>query len=92
MKEEEEITPSQKKKYWARFTSSFLNSVNSCSSNIVGCYSPDGDHCEKPIEMGIKPNLAVISVFEEGKDKGKELFVFDFTIFISLKKKLRHGS
>jgi hypothetical protein len=71
-KRQEQSVPSQKKTYWARMNNTFLRCVGSTSNSIVGCYAPDGDHCEKPIEIGIKANLAIISLFEESKDNENE--------------------
>ncbi len=71
-KRQEETKPSQKKTYWARMNNTFLRCVGSSANNIVGCYAPEGDHCEKPIEIGIKANVAIISVFEENKDNEKK--------------------
>jgi hypothetical protein len=34
--------------------------------------SKEGDHCEKPMEIALKSNLALISVFEESKEEGKQ--------------------
>ena len=50
----------------------FLSTASSCGSSIVGCYAPDGDHCEKPIENAFKINAGMVSLFEESKEKGKE--------------------
>jgi len=41
-----------------------VNSANCCGKSIVGCYAPDGDHAEKPIENSLKSNLGFISVYD----------------------------
>jgi hypothetical protein len=67
-----EPTSSKFRSYWVRFNNTFFRTASTSSNQIVGCYAPDGDHCEKPLEIGMKANAAMISIFEESKEKGKE--------------------
>lgn len=71
-KRQEHLKSSQRKSYWARMNNTFLRAAGSSSNSIVGCYAPDGDHCEKPLEIGLKSNLAILSIFEENKENPTE--------------------
>ena len=64
----------------AKFSSNFFDCVSSCTSSFSGCYVANGDHCEKPIEVGINLNASFISIYgykvaeqqNKGKDKEKK--------------------
>jgi hypothetical protein len=62
---EQTLIVSQRKEYVARFSLSSLSTFSCCGPQIVGCYAPDGDHCEKPLEIGLKSNQALLSIFDE---------------------------
>lgn len=62
----------EKKRYWVRMNNKFFSTASCCSSNIVGCYAPNGDHAEKPLEIALKSNVVMISLFEESREKGKK--------------------
>ena len=45
------------------FTTRFLQS-SLCCSKVMGCYAPNGQHSEKPMEVGIRSDQGFISVYE----------------------------
>jgi len=54
-------------KYVANSCFAFEGS-NDHYDSIVGCYAPNGDHAEKPLENGLKVNAKFISVYEDDPD------------------------
>lgn len=42
--------------------SSFFGITETCGSEIEGCYAPNGSHCEKPLEMGLRADALVLSL------------------------------
>jgi len=63
---------SQKRRYRARVNNSFLKTASVSGRDSVGDYSPNGDHCEKPLEMALKSNVAILSLFEMSDDAEKQ--------------------
>ncbi|KAH3732495.1 hypothetical protein Pelo_16673 [Pelomyxa schiedti] len=61
-------TPNNQATYRVRLLTTFLQTAACCNSNIVGCYAPDGDHAEKPLENSIKANVAFASLEEKKGD------------------------
>jgi hypothetical protein len=43
---------------------SFLDCMSCCGSNIIGCYAPNGEHCERPLEIGMRHDSAIISIYD----------------------------
>eukprot|EP01105_Mastigella_eilhardi_P007821 TRINITY_DN194_c5_g1_i1.p1 TRINITY_DN194_c5_g1~~TRINITY_DN194_c5_g1_i1.p1 ORF type:complete len:1733 (+),score=377.66 TRINITY_DN194_c5_g1_i1:121-5199(+) len=48
--------------YRVRLLTAFLQTCACCGRAIVGCYAPDGDHAEKPLENALKANCAFASL------------------------------
>jgi len=46
----------------ATLVGSFFGCAATCSGSIVGCYAPSGDHCQKPLEAGLRANVMFIAV------------------------------
>lgn len=61
-----------KAKYRVKLLSTFLQISDCCTNSIVGCYAPDGDHAEKPLENAIKANCAFASLSED-KPEAQEM-------------------
>lgn len=40
------------KSFKAKVNISFLDCAACCGPQIIGCYAPNGDHCERPLEIG----------------------------------------
>jgi len=74
-KEQETIQPSLVKNFVVRLQTSFSQLMDACGEQVVGCYSPEGDHAEKVIEIALKANAGLISLYEEidGQENPKEL-------------------
>ena len=36
----------------AKINTKFFDCASCCLSQIIGCYAPNGDHCERPLEIG----------------------------------------
>eukprot|EP01114_Cavostelium_apophysatum_P014686 TRINITY_DN3869_c0_g1_i2.p1 TRINITY_DN3869_c0_g1~~TRINITY_DN3869_c0_g1_i2.p1 ORF type:complete len:1254 (-),score=367.64 TRINITY_DN3869_c0_g1_i2:254-4015(-) len=63
-------SPGEKSKFYIELNRSFLKCLGTCSPNVVGCYAPDGEHCEKVVEIGLKANSAIIGVYQDaGEDE-----------------------
>ena len=77
------ILKKKKKGYWIRFNNTFLRTCCTCPIQIVGCYSPNGDHCEKPLEIALKANQAIISLGETKTNsiQGKTNILYPFFLF-----------
>ena len=41
-----------------------LNTALSCGTGIKGCYAPNGAHAEKPVEIGLRSDGTVLSLYE----------------------------
>ena len=46
------------KTFTVKINIKFFDCASCCGSQIIGCYAPNGDHCERPLEIGKK--LALI--------------------------------
>ena len=38
--------------FTAKINMKFFDCAKCCLSQIIGCYAPNGDHCERPLEIG----------------------------------------
>jgi ribosomal protein S18 acetylase RimI-like enzyme len=72
-RQQEKFEVPQKRHYWCRLNNTFFNKAACCGKSIVGCYAPDGDHAEKPIENALKANVTFISLFDESKENSRQL-------------------
>ena len=41
------------KMFRAKLNTNFFDCASCCGAQIVGCYAPNGDHCERPLEIGM---------------------------------------
>ena len=39
-------------KFTAKINVKFFDCAACCGPQIIGCYAPNGDHCERPLEIG----------------------------------------
>lgn len=67
----EGLAPPQRRRYWIRMNNSFWKLAACCGKQISGCYAPNGDHAEKPLENALKSNLCFISLYENRPGKAK---------------------
>lgn len=59
---------SKNKTFCIKINNTFLSTIGICGNNI-DCYSPDEDYRKKLIEIGIKRNQSIFSLFEEDNSK-----------------------
>lgn len=43
----------------------FFDCAKCCGPQIVGCYAPNGEHCERPLEIGVRCDSGIISIYDE---------------------------
>ena len=63
--EEEARKPRKPVTFIATVNTNFFDCAKCCGSQIVGCYSPSGVHCERPLEIGIRQDSAFASIYDE---------------------------
>eukprot|EP00727_Mastigamoeba_balamuthi_P010806 m51a1_g6348 putative C-tail anchored protein (1629) ;mRNA; r:72962-79031 len=56
------------KTFVLRLNHSFFACSSCCGPAIVGCYAPQGDHAEKPVENALSARAAFVSLYERGDD------------------------
>ncbi|KAJ3282262.1 hypothetical protein HK104_010983 [Borealophlyctis nickersoniae] len=56
---------SQSRNVTAHVKVNFLGCAASCGANIAGCYAPNGVHCEKPLEIGLRDDLCIFAICDE---------------------------
>lgn len=63
--EEEARKPRKPITFTATINTNFFDCAKCCGSQIVGCYTPSGVHCERPLEIGIRQDSAFASIYDE---------------------------
>ncbi|KAJ3034252.1 hypothetical protein HDV00_005245 [Rhizophlyctis rosea] len=49
----------------AKVKFNLLDCARSCDNNIAGCYAPNGVHCEKPLEIGLRDDMCILALHDE---------------------------
>ncbi|XP_065061836.1 uncharacterized protein LOC135688772 isoform X1 [Rhopilema esculentum] len=62
----------------------FFDCARCCGTNIIGCYAPNGDHCERPLEIGMRCDSAFASIYDEAGEEieNAEMLFMDQGAFI----------
>jgi GNAT superfamily N-acetyltransferase len=62
----------------------FITCAATCTESISGCYAPNGDHCQKPLEVGLRCNMAFVSIRddEQVEVESAELLLTDQGILV----------
>ena len=55
----------QSKRFLVTLQRKFFDCVLCCGDGISGCYAPNGVHAEKPLEIGLRVDAAIVSVVDE---------------------------
>ncbi|XP_065897600.1 uncharacterized protein [Dysidea avara] len=63
--EKQARVPVKPKKFTVALNTNFFDSARCCGSQIIGCYAPTGEHCERPLEIGLRCDSAVASIYNE---------------------------
>ena len=53
------------KSYVVRLHLSYLEVASCCTPSITGCYAPDGYHCEKPLEAGLRCDQGFLALWDD---------------------------
>ena len=61
-----------------------------CGSQIIGCYAPTGEHCEKPLEVRIRTCVSKVTVLEHQLSKNL-LFFTTFRLACGVTVQLLHS-
>eukprot|EP01094_Clydonella_sp_ATCC50884_P025749 TRINITY_DN6893_c0_g2_i2.p1 TRINITY_DN6893_c0_g2~~TRINITY_DN6893_c0_g2_i2.p1 ORF type:complete len:836 (-),score=138.03 TRINITY_DN6893_c0_g2_i2:24-2531(-) len=61
--QEEKRRKPQAENFLVKICSTFFSTLLCCDYNIPGCYAPNGDHCQKLVEIGARANAGVFSIY-----------------------------
>ena len=50
--EKQARTPLKEQELMVKINTTFFDCASCCDGQIIGCYAPNGDHCEKVLEIG----------------------------------------
>jgi hypothetical protein len=57
--------PVKPKTFTIALNTHFFDCARCCGAQIIGCYAPNGEHCERPLEIGIRTDSAIASIDDE---------------------------
>eukprot|EP00117_Sycon_ciliatum_P014808 scpid13882/ scgid3890/ len=60
-----EVSP---KEFSVVLHTSLFHTAQTCSGGIIGCYAPNGEHCERPLEIGLRADNALASIYLDGME------------------------
>ncbi|KAL5493303.1 hypothetical protein EMCRGX_G014460 [Ephydatia muelleri] len=63
--EEKAKAPITPRTFSVRLNTSFFDCARCCGAHIVGCYAPNGEHCERPLEIGLRRDSAFACIYDE---------------------------
>jgi len=71
-------------KFTAKINLKFFDCAACCGPQIIGCYAPNGDHCERPLEIGLRHDSAFASIYDESglEIENAELLFMDQGILV----------
>jgi hypothetical protein len=82
--ESQSIAPVQPKTFVAVLHTSFFDCARCCGPKLIGCYAPTGEHCERPLEIGMRQDSGFISIYDEKGDEIEncELLLADEGVYV----------
>ncbi|XP_064383534.1 uncharacterized protein LOC135332129 isoform X2 [Halichondria panicea] len=63
--ESQSQVPVKPKTFTVTLNTSFFNCARCCGPQIIGCYAPNGEHCERPLEIGMRCDSGIASICDE---------------------------